>query len=56
MTTLGGIRGVDLGNPQLSMHSIRETCGVADITHAIGLFKAFFEQFTVLDAQIEVDA
>jgi len=50
-----GIRTVDVGNPQLSMHSIRETCGVADLTHAITLFKAFFLEFTALDEQIKVD-
>jgi len=55
MSTLGGIRGVDIGNPQLSMHSIRETCGVADVTHAVTLLKAFFEQFTALDSQLIVD-
>ncbi|KAM9958041.1 hypothetical protein ACTFIW_013017 [Dictyostelium discoideum] len=44
-----GIRTVDIGNPQLSMHSIRETCGVADITHGINLIQKYFEQFTKLD-------
>jgi len=50
-----GIRTVDVGNPQLSMHSIRETCGVCDLTHAINLFKAFFLEFTALDAQMKVE-
>ncbi|EGC33023.1 hypothetical protein DICPUDRAFT_154975 [Dictyostelium purpureum] len=44
-----GIKTVDIGNPQLSMHSIRETCGVADITHATNLIHKFFEQFTQLN-------
>eukprot|EP01132_Coremiostelium_polycephalum_P004877 gene4877-6083_t len=50
-----GIRTVDIGNPQFSMHSIRETCGVADITHAINLLRNYFEQFSNLDKKIKVD-
>eukprot|EP01133_Synstelium_polycarpum_P001143 gene1143-1308_t len=44
-----GIRTVDIGNPQLSMHSIRETCGVADITYSTNLLQRFYEQFSGLD-------
>ncbi|XP_063900467.1 uncharacterized protein LOC135120041 [Zophobas morio] len=44
-----GIRTVDIGNPQLSMHSIREMCGLDDITNAINLFTAFFEEFSGLE-------
>lgn len=36
-----GMRTVDLGNPQLSMHSIREQCGTDDVTSAIDLFEVF---------------
>ncbi|KAF2075658.1 hypothetical protein CYY_003031 [Polysphondylium violaceum] len=50
-----GLRTVDIGNPQLSMHSIRETCGVADITYAINLFQKYFEQFTAIDKTVSVD-
>jgi len=50
-----GVRTVDIGNPQLSMHSIRETCGTADITYAINLFQKYFEQFTAIDKTISVD-
>jgi len=50
-----GIRTVDIGNPQLSMHSIREMCGTSDVTHAINLLKSFFCDFTTLDEQFEVD-
>jgi aspartyl aminopeptidase len=35
-----GMRTIDVGNAQLSMHSIREVCSVKDITNAINLFKA----------------
>ncbi|KAI9193205.1 peptidase M18 [Polychytrium aggregatum] len=50
-----GLRTVDIGNPQLSMHSIRETCGVHDVQYAIDLFESFFEDFPSLDARITVD-
>ncbi|XP_068309057.1 probable aspartyl aminopeptidase [Pyrus communis] len=51
-----GIRTVDVGAPQLSMHSIREMCAVDDVTHSYEHFKAFFQEFTHLDAKIKVDA
>ena len=44
-----GVRTVDVGCAMLSMHSIRETAGSADVQHAIDLFTAFFEGFTELD-------
>jgi len=50
-----GIRTVDIGNPQLSMHSIRETCGIVDVTYAINLLRSYYLQFTALDAQLKVD-
>ncbi|PRP75491.1 hypothetical protein PROFUN_10669 [Planoprotostelium fungivorum] len=50
-----GIRTVDIGNPQLSMHSIRETCGTADLTHAVGLLGKYFEEFTALDETVTID-
>ncbi|KAL1915556.1 uncharacterized protein VTP21DRAFT_6680 [Calcarisporiella thermophila] len=50
-----GLRTIDVGNPQLSMHSIRETGGVDDVGHAIKLFEAFFNEFAALDAKLEVD-
>ncbi|KAI4303804.1 hypothetical protein MLD38_039397 [Melastoma candidum] len=51
-----GIRTVDVGAPQLSMHSIREMCAVSDVKHTYVHFKAYFEEFTDLDANITVDA
>ena len=42
---LTDLRTVDLGNPQLSMHSCRETGGSKDVEHAIKLFTSFFENF-----------
>lgn len=48
-----GIRMIDLGCPQLSMHSIRETMGVKDLTHGLALFRAFFRDFATVDRSIE---
>jgi len=50
-----GIRTVDVGNPMLSMHSIRETAGSHDVQHAIDLFASFFEGFNDLDQSLKVD-
>jgi len=50
-----GIRTVDVGNPQLSMHSIREMCATSDITYAVTLFKGFFTDFVSLDESLKVD-
>ena len=50
-----GTRTLDLGNPQMSMHSIRETGGVYDVDHAIRLFEGFFEHFSELESKIFVD-
>ena len=49
-----GIRTLDLGNPQLSMHSIRETGGVLDVDYAIRLFKQFFSSYSELEEKIFV--
>ncbi|EFW14340.1 aspartyl aminopeptidase [Coccidioides posadasii str. Silveira] len=50
-----GTRTVDLGNAQLSMHSIRETGGTKDVGYAVRLFKSFFENFSQLSQRIFVD-
>ncbi|KAI4167812.1 MAG: hypothetical protein LQ343_006884 [Gyalolechia ehrenbergii] len=50
-----GTRTLDLGNPQLSMHSIRETGGVYDVGYGVRLFEGFFEQFGELEKKIMVD-
>lgn len=55
LSTLTGIRAVDVGVPQLSMHSVREMCGVEDLFHYVRLFNAFFEVFEKVDAQLRVD-
>jgi len=61
-TTIGPIlaantslRTVDVGIPQLSMHSIREMCGTADVTSSIHLLRTFFQEFGALDRTLTVD-
>ena len=50
-----GMRTLDLGNAQLSMHSIRETGGSADVDYAVKLFDAFYEGYGRLEPKILVD-
>ena len=50
-----GTRTLDLGNPQLSMHSIRETGGLYDVHYAVKLFESFFEHYSELEKKIRVD-
>ena len=50
-----GTRTLDLGNAQLSMHSIRETGGVYDVDYGIKLFESFFTHYSDLEGKILVD-
>ncbi|XP_030494094.2 probable aspartyl aminopeptidase [Cannabis sativa] len=50
-----GIRTVDVGAPQLSMHSIREMCATDDVKHSYQHFKAYFQEFAHMDSKITVD-
>lgn len=50
-----GMRTLDLGNPQLSMHSIRETGGTEDVGFAVRLFERFFQEYGLLEPRILVD-
>ncbi|KAH8668306.1 peptidase M18 [Xylariales sp. PMI_506] len=50
-----GVRTLDLGNPQLSMHSIRETGGTYDVEHAIKLFDSFLSHYSELETKIFID-
>ncbi|TFK28834.1 peptidase M18, aminopeptidase I [Coprinopsis marcescibilis] len=50
-----GVRTVDVGNPMLSMHSIRETAGSHDVQSAIDLFHSFFEGFSKLEQNLTFD-
>ncbi|KAL4400209.1 aminopeptidase [Malassezia pachydermatis] len=49
------VRTVDIGNSQLSMHSIREVCGSHDIDYKIRLFTEFFRSFDEIDTELYVD-
>ncbi|PHH76111.1 hypothetical protein CDD82_4134 [Ophiocordyceps australis] len=55
LAALLGMRTLDLGNPQLSMHSIRETGGTADVEHSSKLFCQFFQSYGALEPTIVVD-
>ncbi|GAQ83212.1 Zn-dependent aspartyl aminopeptidase [Klebsormidium nitens] len=50
-----GIRTIDVGMPQLSMHSVREMCGTKDVDICYRHFKAFYRKFTELDEQLKVE-
>lgn len=45
MTSWTTVKTVDVGAPMLSMHSIRETCGVLDAYHYFTFFKGFFKHY-----------
>lgn len=47
-----GIKTVDIGSPQLSMHSIRELCGVLDAYYYDKLFKEFFLSYEKIDQKL----
>ena len=46
-----GVRAVDAGLPQLSMHSIRATTGSLDPGLGVRLFKGFFDGFEEVDVE-----
>jgi len=51
-----GIRTVDVGIPQLSMHSCRETCGVYDLhSNAVLLHEFFVSGIAVDQSLVAVD-
>ena len=47
-----GIKTLDLGNPILSMHSIRETGGSKDLEWQIKLFSEFFKSYSSYESKI----
>eukprot|EP00199_Chlamydomonas_sp_CCMP681_P000378 CAMPEP_0119116542 /NCGR_PEP_ID=MMETSP1180-20130426/52340_1 /TAXON_ID=3052 ORGANISM="Chlamydomonas cf sp, Strain CCMP681" /NCGR_SAMPLE_ID=MMETSP1180 /ASSEMBLY_ACC=CAM_ASM_000741 /LENGTH=537 /DNA_ID=CAMNT_0007105703 /DNA_START=126 /DNA_END=1739 /DNA_ORIENTATION=- len=51
-----GCRTVDVGIPQLSMHSIREMCGVDDVGIAYRHLLAFFQEISALGEALDVDS
>ncbi|PWY79592.1 hypothetical protein BO70DRAFT_371662 [Aspergillus heteromorphus CBS 117.55] len=46
-----GMRAIDVGIPQLSMHSIRATTGKLDPGLGVQLFKGFFDHFEAVDKE-----
>ncbi|EEP78959.1 conserved hypothetical protein [Uncinocarpus reesii 1704] len=48
-----GMRAIDCGIPQLSMHSIRATTGSLDPGLGVKLFKGFFDHFEEVDKEFE---
>lgn len=55
LATSTGIRTIDVGVAQLSMHSIREMCGTEDLEVTKKWFTAFFSEFAALDACLKKD-
>jgi len=53
MSSVIGIRTVDVGIAQLSMHSIREVCGTHDILSTIDLMKALLQDFAAFDKTVQ---
>ncbi|KAJ3259379.1 hypothetical protein HK103_002282 [Boothiomyces macroporosus] len=47
-----GLQTIDVGNPQWSMHSVRETAGTKDVGDAVLLFKAFYENFASIQRKL----
>ncbi|KAI9830339.1 MAG: hypothetical protein M1819_005720 [Sarea resinae] len=51
LSTMTGIRAIDAGLPQLSMHSIRATVGSLDPGLGVKLFKAVFDHYESVDRE-----
>ncbi|WVF69191.1 hypothetical protein IAT40_003966 [Kwoniella sp. CBS 6097] len=49
------VRTVDIGLAQLSMHSIRETAGSADVRYYIQFFKTYFDALAGFDRDLKID-
>jgi len=48
-----GVRAIDAGIPQLSMHSIRATTGSLDPGLGVKIFKGFLDTFESVDKEFE---
>ena len=45
-----GMRTVDVGAPQLSMHSVREMMGTEDVKHCVRHLRSAFAYYSAVDA------
>lgn len=52
LSTRLGIKTMDIGGAQLSMHSIREVCGVLCPEQCLKLYKEYFEKFHHIDSML----
>lgn len=53
LSSMTGVRAIDAGIPQLSMHSIRATVGDKDPGLGVKMFKGFFDHFESVDKEFE---
>lgn len=51
LSSATGMRSLDVGIPQLSMHSIRATTGSRDPALGVKFFSAFFERWAEVDEE-----
>ncbi|KRW99220.1 hypothetical protein PPERSA_07463 [Pseudocohnilembus persalinus] len=52
ISSLSGVKTIDIGIAQLGMHSIRETCGIIDAVYYENLFTAFFRDYDILPSNV----
>lgn len=56
LSTSTGVRTIDVGIAQLSMHSIREMCGTDDLDHTLTWFRGIFAHFSTVDNKLTMDS